>query len=267
MNIIVCIKQVPGTQNVSVDPKTGVLLRDGIDTKMNPFDLYAIETAMKIKEQTNGKITVITMGPPSASVILHEAFSLGADEAYLITDRKFAGADVLATSLTLSQGIMAAGDFDLILCGKQTTDGDTSQVGPAIAEHLGIPHVSWAQELIHVNENSITVRQDLGNNLCESELSFPCLLTVEKDIFQPRLPSYLKKQESMNRKINTITLSELPNNDESNYGLAGSPTQVERIFEPSHNDEVVNFSGNATEVTNQLYEKLVDLKFVERKES
>ncbi len=267
MNIIVCIKQVPGTQDVSVDPETGVLIRDGIDTKMNPFDLYAIETAMKIKEQTGGKITVITMGPPSAKVIIEEAYSLGADEGVLITDRKFAGADVLATSLTLSQGIKAIRDFDLVLCGKQTTDGDTAQVGPAIAEYLGIPHVSWVLEMLDVNKKSITVKQDLGNHFGQSELTFPCLLTVEKDIFQPRLPSYLLKQESKGRKVDVVTLNQLPDTDESKYGLSGSPTQVEKIFEPESHDEVVDIVGNAEEVADQLYNQLIDLKFISKEEA
>lgn len=262
MNIIVCIKQVPDTQKVSVDSKTGVLLRDGIETKMNPFDLYAIETAMKIKEKVGGTITVITMGPPSAKVIIEEAFSLGADEGCLITDRKFAGADVLATSLTLSEGIKTLKDFDLILCGKQTTDGDTAQVGPAIAEYLNIPHVSWVLEMLDVNEQSITVKQDLGSHDALVSLDFPCLLTVEKDIFEPRLPSYLLKVDSIDKQVNILTLNDLGNKDESQFGLSGSPTQVERIFEPEHHDEVVDIRGNSEEVALQLYEQLLSHKFI-----
>ena len=233
---------------------------------MNPFDLYALETAMKIKEQTNGKITVLTMGPPSAKVILEEAFSLGADDAVLITDRQFAGADVLATSLTLSQGIQSIEAFDLVLCGKQTTDGDTAQVGPAIAEYLEIPHVSWVLEMLEVDETSITVKQDLGSHFAKSKLNFPCLLTVEKDIFQPRLPSYLLKQASKDNKISVVTLKDLKNNDSSLYGLAGSPTQVEKIFEPQAHDEVVSISGNSEEISQALYEELLNLKFISKGE-
>lgn len=133
MEIIVCIKQVPGTSKVEVDPVTGVLKRDGVDSKMNPYDLYALETAFQIKEQKGGTIKVISMGPPQATEIIKEAYMMGADEGALITDRKFAGADVLATSYTISQGIKKLGSFDLILCGKQTTDGDTAQVGPELA--------------------------------------------------------------------------------------------------------------------------------------
>ncbi|MDZ5010546.1 electron transfer flavoprotein subunit beta, partial [Clostridium perfringens] len=132
--------QVPGTSKVEVDEKTGVLKRDGIDTKMNPYDLYALETAFNIKEQKGGEVNVISMGPPQAMEVIREAFSMGADNGILISDRKFAGADVLATAYTISQGIRKSGEFDLIICGKQTTDGDTAQVGPEIAEYLDIPH-------------------------------------------------------------------------------------------------------------------------------
>ena len=134
MNIIVCIKQVPGTNKVEVDPVTGVLKRSGVDSKMNPYDLYALETALRIKAKVGGEVKVITMGPPQAKAVIKEAFAMGADDGYLMTDRKFAGADVLATSFTLSQGVKMMGEYDLIICGKQTTDGDTAQVGPEMAE-------------------------------------------------------------------------------------------------------------------------------------
>ncbi|MCJ7688761.1 MAG: electron transfer flavoprotein subunit beta/FixA family protein, partial [Clostridiaceae bacterium] len=155
MEILVCIKQVPGTSNVEVDPVTGVLKRDGIDSKMNPFDLFALETALKIKEQEGGVIKVITMGPPQAKDVIREAYMMGADEGALVSDRKFAGADVLATSYTLSQGVKKMGGFDLILCGKQTTDGDTAQVGPEMAEYLGIPHIANVLKIEEIKEKSV----------------------------------------------------------------------------------------------------------------
>lgn len=142
MNILVCIKQVPGTSKVEVDPVTGVLKRDGIDSKMNPYDLYALETALRIREEKGGTIKVLSMGPPQALSVIKEAYSMGVDDGVLLSDRKFGGADVLATSYTLSQGVRKMGDFDLIICGKQTTDGDTAQVGAEIAEYLGIPHAA-----------------------------------------------------------------------------------------------------------------------------
>ena len=264
MNIVVCIKQVPDTQKVQVDSETGVLLRNGIESKMNPYDLYALQTAVKIKEMATGNIIAITMGPPSAKEVLKEAFALGADEAYLLTDRKFAGADVLATSFTLSQGIQTLKmNIDLIICGKQTTDGDTAQVGPAIAEYLGIPHVSWVSELLQVNQNSILIKQDLGNFYAKTEMNFPCLITVEKGILVPSLPSYRLMKAAKNKEIHTIRYQDLAIQDENYYGLSGSPTQVERIFEPESNHEVERYEGNSKELSEQLYQQLVKLKFVD----
>ena len=205
MKIMVCIKQVPGTSKVEVDEKTGVLKRDGVDSKMNPYDLYALETALRIKEKKGGHIKVISMGPPQAKAVIKEAYSMGADEGTLVSDRKFAGADVLATSYTLSQGVKKCGDFDIILCGKQTTDGDTAQVGPEMAEYLGIPHVANVRRILDVNDDFIKVEMDMPNTIEVLEVKYPCLLTVDKDIFQPRLPSYKKKLETDEREINVIS--------------------------------------------------------------
>ena len=206
MDIVVCIKQVPGTSKVEVDPITGVLKRDGIDTKMNPYDLYALETALRLKEKNNGTIKVISMGPPQATEVIKEAFSMGADEGILISDRKFAGADVLATSYTISQGIRSLGKFDLIICGKQTTDGDTAQVGAEVAEYLDIPHVANVKNILEVNDSSLSCEMDLPEALELVDIKFPCLITVDKDIFQPRLPSYKKKLDTKDRKINIYKL-------------------------------------------------------------
>lgn len=265
MKIVVCIKQVPDTQKVQVDPVTGVLIREGIETKMNPFDLFAIETALQIKSKVKDcSILVITMGPPAAKEILLEAFSLGVDEAYLLTDRRFAGADVLATSFTLSQGIKALHiDYDLILCGKQTTDGDTAQVGPAIGEYLDIPHVSWVKEFISADDSKISVKQEMMDSVATISMTYPCLLTVEKGIFQPGLPSYIKKKASADKEIHVITLDECEVNDPKRYGLSGSPTQVERIFTPTANDSTERFEADGPTNAQSIYEKLVELKVVE----
>ena len=142
MNILVLIKQVPASNKVEVDPVTGVLKRNGAASKMNPYDLFAIETALQLREAVGGEVSVMTMGPPQAEKIMREAYSLGVDRGYILSDRAFAGADVLATAYTLAQGIEKAGGFDLILCGKQTTDGDTAQVGPEVAERLGLPSIA-----------------------------------------------------------------------------------------------------------------------------
>ena len=262
MEILVCIKQVPGTSKIEVDPITGVLKRDGVDSKMNPYDLYAIETALRIKEQVGGTIKVISMGPPQAKDVIKEAFMMGADEGALVSDRKFAGADVLATSYTISQGVRKMGQFDLILCGKQTTDGDTAQVGPEMAEYLDMPHIANVLKIIELKEKSVVVEMDMPNTLEIAEIKFPCLLTVEKDIFQPRLPSYRKKVSTKDREIKIITLNDFEDKDEKRYGLSGSPTQVERIFPPSVNNDRETWTGTGAQLSSKMADKLKELKFV-----
>ena len=148
MKILVCMKQVPAGTKVDIDPETGAMKRLSGETRTNPYDLFALEAALQLREKVGGSVTVLTMGPPQAEEMMRDAYTMGADDAVILSDRKFAGADVLATSYALSQGITAIGDIDLIICGKQTTDGDTAQVGPAIAEHLGIPHAAWVSEIV-----------------------------------------------------------------------------------------------------------------------
>ncbi len=262
MRIIVCVKQVPDTQKVQVDPVTGVLIRNGIDTKMNPYDLYALETALRIKEKTNAEIHVITMGPDAAKAVLYESMALGADDAWLMSDRRFAGADVLATSFTLAQGIKTIGEFDLILCGKQTTDGDTAQVGPAIGEVLDIPHVSWVRKLIDVDNKGIIVQQEMMDSVADVRLNYPCLLTVEKGIFEPGLPSYIKMKDAKKKEIHCLNLDKCECKDTKRYGLSGSPTQVEKIFEPTYDLESVRLEGTTEDNAKALFEKLCELKVV-----
>jgi electron transfer flavoprotein beta subunit len=262
MDILVCIKQVPGTSKVEVDPVTGVLKRDGVDSKMNPYDLYALETALKIREQVDGTVKVISMGPPQASEVIKEAYMMGADEGVLLSDRKFAGADVLATAYTISQGVKQMGNIDLILCGKQTTDGDTAQVGPEMAEYLGIPHIANVIKIEELNDKSMIVEMDMPNTIEVAEIQFPCLLTVEKDIFQPRLPSYRKKLETKDREVKMLSLKDFSDQNEKRYGLSGSPTQVERIFPPAVNTDKEMWNGTGEELADKLTTKLKELKFV-----
>ena len=262
MNILVCIKQVPGTTKVEVDPITGVLKRDGVDSKMNPYDLYALETGLKIKENNGGTITVLTMGPPQATEIIKEAYSMGVDNGVLLSDRKFAGADVLATSYTLSQGVNSIEDFNLIICGKQTTDGDTAQVGPEMAEYLNIPHVANVKKIVEVKKDSIEVEMDMPDTVEIVEIKLPALITVEKGIFQPRLPSYKKKVETKDRKIEVRSLNDFKDKNEMNYGLNGSPTQVERIFPPEVNDKREMWHGNSDELILKFEDTLKKLKFI-----
>ena len=261
MEILVCIKQVPGSNKVEVDPVTGVLKRDGADSKMNPYDLYALEVGLELREQYGGKVSVLTMGPPQAKAVLYEAFAMGADEGALITDRKFGGADVLATSYTLSQGIKKFGKFDLILCGLQTTDGDTAQVGPEVSETLGIPCVCNVSAIGAVKAGGITVMMDMPEDIEEVKVSFPCLLTVQKDIMQPRLPSYKLKKATESRGIQMFTLQDMEDTDEHHYGLNGSPTQVQRIFPPTSDKVQQQLEGTNAEMADQLYRILKKKKF------
>ncbi|GAA0080492.1 electron transfer flavoprotein subunit beta/FixA family protein [Clostridium sp. CTA-6] len=262
MDILVCIKQVPGTSKVEVDPVTGVLKRDGVDSKMNPYDLYALETALRLKEEFGGVVKVISMGPPQAAEVIKEAYMMGADEGVLLSDRKFAGADVLSTSYTISQGVRKMGEFDLILCGKQTTDGDTAEVGPEMAEYLDIAHIANVIKIEEIKDDSIVVEMDMPNTIEVAEVKYPCLLTVEKDIYEPRLPSYRKKLETKDREVKMLSLKDFEDKNENMYGLNGSPTQVERIFPPAVNTDKEMWTGTGEELGHKLAEKLKVMKFV-----
>lgn len=261
MNIFVCIKQVPATNKVYVDEKTGVLKRDGVVSKMNPYDLFALETALRIKEKQGGKVVVGTMGPPQAQDVIREAYLMGADEGYVFSDRRLGGADVLATSYTLSQAIQSVGDFDMILCGKQTTDGDTAQVGPAIAEHMGIPHAAWVSR-IKVENNGAIVEQQLQDEIETAYIPFPCLITVEQDICTPRLPSLKQKKVVKDREITILGLDSFMDKDSKHYGLSGSPTQVERIFPPVNDMKREIWTEDESITAEKLYQQLDSWKFI-----
>ena len=263
MNIVVCIKQVPASSDVQIDPITGNLIRDGNNTKMNPYDLYAIETALKIKEEVGGKCHTISMGPPSAKAVLNESLWMGCDEAALISDRKFGGADVVATSYTIAQGIKLLDfKYDLIICGKQTTDGDTAQVGPEIAENLRIPHIAYVEEIIEIKEKSIVVSVSMDKTNEIWELDFPCLITVDKGIFTPRLPSYKRSLNFVDYKIKEITFKDMADQSEFNYGMKGSPTQVERMFPPIKNTDKEIWEGKSKDLGAKVANKMNDLKLL-----
>lgn len=263
MKIIVCMKQVPAGTKVDIDPETGAMKRLSGDTRTNPYDLFALETALMLREKSGGTITVLTMGPPQAEVMMRDAYTMGADDAVILSDRKFAGADVLATSYTLAQGISVLGGADLILCGRQTTDGDTAQVGPAIAEHLDIPHAAWVSEIVDADEKSICVRQDLVSVSQVSRLPYPCLLTVDKDICVPRLPSYRLKRATAERPVRIMTFEDMPDHNLSRYGLIGSPTSVEKMFAPPEAEKQVYIEGSAEEKADQIFAILTDKKLIQ----
>ena len=262
MEILVCIKQVPGSNKVEVDPETGVLKRNGADSKMNPYDLYALETGLWLKETYGGHLSVITMGPPQAKAVIQEAFAMGPDAGAIISDRKFGGADVLATSYTISQGIRKFGTFDLILCGLQTTDGDTAQVGPELAEALNMPSVCNVRHIEDVKDDHILIDMEMSEDIERLRVSFPCLLTVQKDIMQPRLPSYLRKKATTDRPISMFSFAYMEYQDEHHYGLTGSATQVQRIFPPVSDKVQEHWTGSSDELADQLFHKLQQKKFI-----
>ena len=264
MKILVCIKQVPGTAQVEIDEKTGTLKRDGVAAKTNPFDLYAIETALRVRDAApgGGTVTALSMGPPQSEKTLREAFAMGADDAALLSDRAFGGADVLMTSYTLAQGIAALGSFDLVVCGKQTTDGDTAQVGPELAEWLGLPHVANVKSIDDVGAGAVEVTADLPYGEVRQRVPYPCLLTVDKDVFEPRLPSYRLRKATASREIRRIALADLRDSDPKHYGLSGSPTQVKRIFPPPAGEGRTMLEGDDASKAAALAEILEEGKFL-----
>ncbi|MFZ6006706.1 MAG: electron transfer flavoprotein subunit beta/FixA family protein [Nitrospirota bacterium] len=260
MNIIVCIKQVPDTAEVRINPETNTLIREGVPSIINPYDLHAIEAALQIKEKTGARVTVITMGPPQAEDALREAISMGADDVRLISDRAFAGADTWATSYALYKAIEKVG-YDIILCGKQAIDGDTAQVGPEVAEFLNIPHIAYIRKIEDVSDKSIKVQRlmDEGYDVVESPL--PVLLTVVKELNTPRLPSLKGKMAAKKAVITKMDLNAIGAEAE-NVGLKGSPTQVKNIFAPQSKADRKMFQGSVEEQVDTLVRELRGLKCV-----
>ncbi len=256
MHFVVCIKQVPATTSVQIDPRTGTLKREGVESIINPFDEYAIEEGIRLKERVGGKVTVITMGPPQAESALREALSRGCDDAILISDRAFAGADTLATSYTLASAIKLLNEVDLVICGKQASDGDTAQVGPGLAEKLDIPHVAYVRKIVDIKPGYIKVERMLEDGVDVLEMSLPALITVVKEINTPRLPTLkgmmtAKKKQILHWTRETLGL------DENKIGLKGSPTQVVKIFYPPARKGGERITGaDAKEIAKKLVEKL-----------
>jgi electron transfer flavoprotein beta subunit len=263
MRIIVCVKQVPGSSQVEIDDATGHLKRDSAETRMNPFDLYALEAALQLKATHGGEIIAVTMGPDRAEAVIREAYLLGADNGYIFSDRKFAGADVLATAYTLAQGISATGPYDLIICGRQTTDGDTAQVGPAIAEYLDLPHLAWVSKIIEATAATITVEQNLTNIRQIAQMAFPCLITVEKDIYYPRLPSYRRKIAIAGKAVHKLNFYDFADQDETKYGLKGSATRVERTYQPTVKNDQIFLTGSSTEQCRALLDVLRGKRYLQ----
>ncbi|MGA1871036.1 MAG: electron transfer flavoprotein subunit beta/FixA family protein [bacterium] len=252
MKIICCIKQVPETGNIKINAETNNLIRTGVESILNPFDAYAIEEALRIKERgIEAEITVITMGPPQAEQILREAISLGVDRVVLLSDSKFAGADTLATSYTLAHAIKKLGAFDLIICGKQAIDGDTAQVGPELAEILDIPLINYVRKIEEIRSDLIVCERLLESGYEVMESSLPALMTVVKEINVPRLPSLRGKMKARKAEIDSWKAEDL-SDDASLYGSAGSPTRVVKIFTPEQRTEGMILKGDCADMATQL---------------
>lgn len=260
MNIVVCVKQVPGTTEVKMNKETNTIIREGVEAIINPFDTYAVEEGLRIKDKQGGKVTVLSMGIPSVADMLKETIALGADEAVLLSDRAFAGSDTLATSYTLSMGIKKMGDADLIICGKQATDGDTAQVGPSLAEKLGYPHTTYVRKIEEINDRFIKCQRMTEDGYEVVEMPLPAVITVVKEINEPRLPSIKGMMRAKKAVISVWTADDI-NADKNLCGLKGSPTQVVKTFVPVHDVQSEMIEGSPAEQASNLAEKLLAMQF------
>lgn len=261
MNIVVCIKQVPGTTEVKIDPQTNTLVREGVKAITNPFDTYAVEEAIRLKERAGGKVTALSMGPSQAEKALRDAISIGVDEAVLLSDSLFAGSDTLATSYTLAQAIEKIGSWDLIICGKQTLDGDTGQVGPELAEHLGIPFVTGVRKIREIGENFLNLERMIEEGYELVEMPLPGLITVVKEINEPRLPSLRGMMAGKKAEISVWTAEDIAA-ERDKIGINGSPTKVVKIFTPSREVRSEILEGDLERQVSQLIEKLRGAKVI-----
>jgi len=262
MDIIVCMKQVPDTTDVKIDPKTGTLIREGVPSIVNPDDKHAIEESLRLREKYGGKITVISMGPPQAIDALREVYAMGVDDTILLSDRAFAGADTWATSYTLGMGIKKIGEYDIIFCGLQAIDGDTAQIGPQLAEFLGIPQVTYVRN-VRVDGDRVTVERALEDGHMTVETPMPLLLTAVKELNKPRYPNMGGIVKAFRhhevKKWNAADIGA----DPSKVGLEGSPTQVKRTFAPEPRGKVKIMEGDTvTEMVGNLVDHLKDKNVV-----
>lgn len=255
MKIVVCIKQVPDAKDVRLDPETNTLARAGVESIMNPYDRHALEEGVRLAGEQGGTVTVLSMGPPQAQEVLREAVACGADEAVLVSDRAFAGADTWATTHTLAQAIRTVGGADLVLCGKQAIDGDTAQVGPGLAERLGYPYATCVKKLLGCAEGTLRLERMMDDGYDVLEVGLPALLTVVKEINQPRLPSLKGKMKAKKLEIKTLSAADI-DADPGQIGLPGSPTQVVRVFSPQARGERTIFQGSVDEQVEQLAREL-----------
>jgi len=255
LHVVVCIKQVPEITEVSIDRRTNTLVREGVPSIINPFDMYAIEEGLRLKEAHGGTVSVISMGPPQVESSLKEAVAMGADRAVLLSDSRFAGADTLATAYTLAQGIRRLGQFDLVICGKQAIDGDTGQVGPGLAEELGIPHVTYVRRIRELGDGMLRVERMVEGGWELISTTLPALISVVKDINEPRLPSLKGIMRAKRTPVTVWGLEEL-GCDPQRVGLTGSATEVVRIWTPEPRESGELLQGDPEQQARQLVERL-----------
>jgi electron transfer flavoprotein beta subunit len=253
MNIIVCVKQVPGTTEIKIDPDTNTLVREGVESIINPFDTYALEEGVRLRERYGGKVTAISMGPPQAEVALRETISLGADEAVLLSDRAFAGSDTV-----LSRAISRMAEYDLVVCGRQTLDGDTGQVGPELSEMLGLPFVAYVSKVEEIADGVIRVQRMVEEGYEVVEAALPAVITVVKEINVPRLPSLRGSMKAKTAAIPVWTATDI-GAEPDKAGIAGSPTRVVRVFFPRRTRASEMLQGSVEQQVEQLVEKLGEM--------
>ncbi len=262
MKIVVCVKQVPDTTEIKIDPVKNTLIRTGVPSILNPFDRNAVETALQLKDNYGGTVTVISMGPPQAKAVLREALAMGADDAYLITDRAFGGSDTYATSYILSSAIRHLGGFDVVLGGKQAIDGDTGQTAPSIAEHLGLTRLTYVLSM-EVKDGKVIAKRQVEEGVEVIEAKMPVLCTATKESNKPRYATIRGKLDSLKAEIKELTLADMADIiDTTKIGLKGSPTKVKATFTPQRTANGVNIEGDAPVMAATLIDKLTESKIL-----
>lgn len=267
MEILVCVKQVPDTAEVKIDPEKHTVIRAGVPNIFNPFDQNALEAALQLKDSQGARVTLLSMGPPQAEDVLREGLAMGADDAYLLTDRKVGGSDTLATGYCLAQAVKKVAElqgieqFDVVLCGKQAIDGDTAQVGPQIATELGIPQITYAAE-INVDGTTVRVKQQNEEGYIVTEAQFPVLITAVKELNEPRFPTIRGTMKAKKREIPHLSADDIKV-DETKIGLKGSPTMVRKIFTPPQRTQgLVIKEEDPNVAVSVLMEKLTAQKII-----
>lgn len=261
MKIVVCIKQVPDTTDVKINQETNTLIREGVKSIINPYDVYAIEAGLRLREAHGGQVIVLSMGPAQVTEALKEAVSMGVDDVILLSDRAFAGADTLATSYALAKAVETIGGVDLVITGKQAIDGDTAQVGPGMAEALQIPHSTYVKHISYVDDTVIRVQRMIEGGYEEIEMDLPALITVVKEMNTPRMPSVRGILRALELRVPVWTAKDI-DAEEAKIGLKGSPTQVVTIATPDLDVTGEIFTGKVDEQVQKLFNALRERKIV-----